>query len=132
MERVRVDKWLWAARFFKTRSAATEAVLGGRVRVNGARAKPAKELTIGDTVELTFHAEKRTLEVIGLSDKRGPAATASTLYTEAPASIQTREQAALERRLARPLGADLGERPSKRDRRRLEALRRATRHRRAP
>jgi ribosome-associated heat shock protein Hsp15 len=130
MERVRVDKWLWAARFFKTRSAATEAVVGGRVHVNGTRAKPAKEVTTGDTVELTIHAQKRTVHVTGLSAKRGPAATASMLYAETPESIRAREQDALERRLAKPVGADLGERPSKRDRRRLEALRRANQHRR--
>jgi ribosome-associated heat shock protein Hsp15 len=130
VERVRVDKWLWAARFFKTRSAATGAVLGGRVHVNGARAKPAKELAVGDKVELTIHAQRRTVRVIALGDKRGPAAVAATLYTETPESISAREQDALERRAARPLGADLGERPSKRDRRRLDALRRAGRNRR--
>jgi ribosome-associated heat shock protein Hsp15 len=130
MERVRVDKWLWAARFFKTRSAATEAVVGGRVRVNGIRAKPAKEVTTGDTVEVTIHAQRRTVHVAGLSDKRGPAAAASMLYAETPESIRARQQDALERRLAKPVGADLGERPSKRDRRRLEALRSANRDRR--
>jgi ribosome-associated heat shock protein Hsp15 len=129
VERVRVDKWLWAARFFKTRSAATEAVLGGRVHVNGTRVKPAKELGVGDTIELTLHAQKRTVHVTALSDRRGPAAAAATLYEETPESIAALEHEALERRFARPLGADLGERPSKRDRRRLEALRRAERRR---
>jgi ribosome-associated heat shock protein Hsp15 len=132
MDRVRVDKWLWAARFFKTRSAATEAVLGGRVHINGTRAKPAKEVTIGDTVDLTVHAQKRTVHVTALSDKRGPVAAAAKLYAETPESISAREQEAVERRLAKPPGADLGERPSKRDRRRLDALRRASRARRAP
>jgi ribosome-associated heat shock protein Hsp15 len=131
MERVRVDKWLWAARFFKTRSAATEAVVGGRVHVNGTRAKPAKEVTTGDTIEITIQALKRTVQVAGVSDKRGPAAAASMLYAETPESMRARQQDALERRLARPIGADLGERPSKRDRRRLEALRRADQHRRS-
>jgi ribosome-associated heat shock protein Hsp15 len=129
MDGVRIDKWLWAARFFKTRSAASEAVLGGRVHVNGARVKPAKGLAVGDTIELTLHSEKRTVQVSGLSDKRGPAAVAATLYTETPESIAAREQRAVDRRLAKPLGADIGERPSKRDRRRLEALRRGTRGR---
>jgi ribosome-associated heat shock protein Hsp15 len=124
---VRVDKWLWAARFFKTRSLATEAVLGGRVHVNGARVKPAKELRIGDVLLVTIGTVRRTIEVAGLSEKRGPAAIAVTLYTETEDSIAAREQAALERRLARPLGADLGARPTKLDRRRLEALRRAQR-----
>ena len=131
MERVRVDKWLWAARFFKTRAAATETVLGGRVHVNGTRVKPAKELTIGDTVQLTLRAQKRTVRVTALSDKRGPASAAATLYEESPKSIAAREHDDLQRRLAKPLGADLGERPSKRDRRRLEALRRAERGRRS-
>jgi ribosome-associated heat shock protein Hsp15 len=127
MERVRVDKWLWAARFFKTRSAATEAVLGGRVHVNSTRVKPAKELAVGDVVEITIRTQKRTVHVTGLSEKRGPAAVAAALYEETPESIAARERENVERRLARPLGADLGERPSKRDRRRLEALRRGFR-----
>jgi ribosome-associated heat shock protein Hsp15 len=130
MEHVRLDKWLWAARFFKTRGAATDAVLGGRVHVNETRVKPAKLLTLGDVVELTIHSQRRTVRVTGLSDRRGPASTAATLYAETPESLRAREQEALQRRLARPLGANLGERPSKRDRRRLEALRRDDRGRR--
>jgi ribosome-associated heat shock protein Hsp15 len=126
---VRVDKWLWAARFFKTRGAATEAVLGGRVHVNGVRVKPSKEVRLADGVELTVGAVKRTVEITGLSDKRGPARVAATLYAETPESVAAREQAALERRAARPLGADLGVRPTKLDRRRLDALRRAQRKR---
>jgi ribosome-associated heat shock protein Hsp15 len=124
---VRVDRWLWAARFFKTRGAATEAVLGGRVHVNGARVKPSKVLRVGDTVEVTIRVSRRQVEVTGVSDKRGPAAVAATLYVETPQSVRAREQVALERRLARPPGADLGARPTKLDRRRLEALRRAQR-----
>jgi ribosome-associated heat shock protein Hsp15 len=132
MEYVRIDKWLWAARFFKTRGAATEAVRGGRVHVNGVRAKPSKELRVADTVELTIEALKRTVQVVGLSDKRGPARLAATLYTETEQSIAAREQRALERRLAKPLGADLGARPTKLDRRRLNALRRAQQRGRDP
>ena len=132
MEHARVDKWLWAARFFKTRSAATHAVLGGRVNVNGARVKPSKEIHVGDTIEVTVRSLKRTVEVTGVAEKRGPAAVAATLYVEAPASIKAREEAALERRLARPPGADLGARPTKLARRRLEAMRRAHRHGRSP
>jgi ribosome-associated heat shock protein Hsp15 len=130
MDGVRIDKWLWAARFFKTRGGAAEAVLGGRVHVNGARVKPAKDVRVGDTVEVTIRALRRTVHVRGLSDKRGPASVASTLYEETPESASAREQHTLERRLARPLGADLGARPTKQDRRRLEALRRAERQRR--
>jgi ribosome-associated heat shock protein Hsp15 len=131
MERVRVDKWLWAARFFKTRNAATQAVLGGRIHVNGNRVKPSKELTAGDTVDVTIRALKRTVRVTGLSDKRGPAAVAATLYTETAESMRAHEQHIRERRLARPPGADLGARPTKRDRRRLEALRHTRRRRRS-
>lgn len=131
MSAVRIDKWLWAARFFKTRGAASEAVLGGRVHVNGTRVKPSKDLRVGDTVEVTIRALRRTVHVTRLSDKRGPASVAATLYEETPESITAREQNALERRLAKPLGADLGARPTKLDRRRLEALRRAERRRRS-
>jgi ribosome-associated heat shock protein Hsp15 len=132
MEQARVDKWLWAARFFKTRSAATTAVVGGRIHVNGARVKPSKEVRVGDTVEVAIRSVKRTVEVAGVSDKRGPAVAAAALYVEAPESISAREDAALERRLARPPGADLGARPTKLARRRLDAMRRADRHGRSP
>jgi ribosome-associated heat shock protein Hsp15 len=84
LERVRIDKWLWAARFFKTRGAATEAVLGGRVRVNGRRVKPAKEIAVGDSVEVTIGELRWTLVVRVVADKRCPAAVASTLYEETP------------------------------------------------
>jgi ribosome-associated heat shock protein Hsp15 len=129
MEQARIDKWLWAARFFRTRSAATEAVLGGRVQVNEVRVKPAKEVRVGDTIQVTVGPEKRTVEVIALAEKRGPAAAAAALYTESAESISAREKAALERRLARPPGSDLGARPTKLDRRRLDALRRGGRRR---
>ena len=124
---MRVDKWLWAARFYKTRSAATDAVVGGRVHLNGARAKPAKEVKPGDEIELTMGFTRRVVEVLAVSDKRGPAAVAALLYRETPESIEARERAAAERRLARPPGADLGARPTKLDRRRLDALRRGAR-----
>ena len=125
----RIDKWLWAARFFKTRGAATEAVLGGRAQVNGQRVKPSKELHVSDRVDVQVGAIRFTVVVTGLSDKRGPASVARTLYSETEESRLLREQRALERRLAVPLGADLGARPTKQDRRRLEALRRAERRR---
>jgi ribosome-associated heat shock protein Hsp15 len=125
---VRIDKWLWAARFYRTRSAATDAVLGGRVHVNGARAKPAKNVQPGDEVALTVGVVRRVVEVLALSEKRGAATVAATLYRETPESVVARERAAAERRLARPPGADLGSRPTKLDRRRLEALRRGQRH----
>src|SRR6266536_5762594 len=118
MEQARVDKWLWAARFFKTRSAANEAVLGARVHVNGLRVKASKEVRAGDMVELTLRSGKRTVEILDVRDKRGSASVAASLYLETPESISAREQSALERRLAKPLGSDLGARPTKLDRRR--------------
>ena len=122
---VRVDKWLWAARFFKTRGAATEAVLGGRVHVNGERVKPAKDVHADDTLEITIGMTRRVVIVRGVAEKRGPASVAQTLYDETPESIAEREQRSREYKLSRPLGSDLGARPTKQDRRRLEALRRA-------
>ena len=127
MEATRIDRWLWAARFFKTRSGATEAVLGGRVHLNGHRVKPAKEVRVGDVLELTVGGLRREVVVAGVAEKRGPAAAAAALYRETDESVARREQHALERRLSRPLGADLGARPTKRDRRRLDALRRSRR-----
>jgi ribosome-associated heat shock protein Hsp15 len=124
MEQVRIDKWLWAARFFKTRGLATEAVAGGRVHVNGDRAKPSKDVRTGDTVEVRVGEVRWTVVVTGVSDKRGPASNAATLYDETPESSADRERHAAERRLARPPGADLGARPTKQARRRIDALRR--------
>jgi ribosome-associated heat shock protein Hsp15 len=127
MERVRVDKWLWAARFAKTRSAATDLVLAGHVRVAGERVKPAREVALGDTVEIRLGVVRRVVVVRGLADRRGPAKVAVTLYEETRASQEERERLTAERRLARPLGADLGARPTKQERRRLDALRRGRR-----
>jgi ribosome-associated heat shock protein Hsp15 len=127
MDQVRLDKWLWAARFFKTRSAATDAVLGGRVHLNDARVKPSKEIRAGDTVEVRIGQLQWVVVVRGVSDKRGPASVATTLYNETPESTAVREQRAAELRLARPLGADLGARPTKQARRRIEDLRRSQR-----
>jgi ribosome-associated heat shock protein Hsp15 len=128
MESVRIDKWLWAARFYKTRAAATEAVLGGRVHLNGDRVKPAKDVRAADVVELRIGETRWTVTVRGVAEKRGSAPVAATLYQETPESIAERERNAAERRLSRPLGADLGApRPTKQDRRRIEALRRGRR-----
>jgi ribosome-associated heat shock protein Hsp15 len=124
MERVRIDKWLWAARFFKTRAAATEAVLGGHVQVGGSRVKPAKEIRAGDRIDVRRGEISWTVLVTGIADRRGSATIAATLYEETPESVVARERQRLERRLARPLGADLGARPTKQARRRIEALRR--------
>ena len=122
-EKVRIDKWLWAARFFKTRSLATEAVAGGRVHMDGQRVKPAKEVRVGDRLEITIGEAIFAVEVLGLADKRGPASQAQGLYEESEESRARRGRPRALRRMAPPLGHDLQGRPSKRDRRRLEAQR---------
>jgi ribosome-associated heat shock protein Hsp15 len=127
MDAVRIDKWLWAARFYKTRGDATEAVLGGHVHLNGVRVKPARDVRVGDALVIRKREVEWRVEVLALADRRGPASVAATLYEEADDSRKAREQRQLERRLAHPLGADLGERPTKQARRRLEALRRGQR-----
>jgi ribosome-associated heat shock protein Hsp15 len=127
VDSVRIDKWLWAARFFKTRGLAAGAVLGGRVHVNGERVKPSKLVRTGDVVELTKGTERWTLVVTKVAERRGPASDAQQLYSETADSYAQRELHALERRLARAPGADLGERPTKQARRRLDALRRGRR-----
>ncbi len=125
---MRIDKWLWAARFFKTRALATEAVAGGHVRLNGARVKPAKDVRVGDTLEIRIGVVEWTVTVKGLSEKRGPAKVAQQLHEETPESRRAREEQALQRKSAPPpLGADLGARPTKQARRRLDALRKAQR-----
>jgi ribosome-associated heat shock protein Hsp15 len=123
--KVRIDKWLWAARFFKTRSLATEAVAGGRVHMDGQRVKPAKDVRVGDRLEITIGEMVFAVEVLGLADKRGPASQAQALYEESEESRARRERQRELRRMAPPLGHDLQGRPSKRDRRRLEAQRAA-------
>lgn len=124
---MRIDKWLWVARFYKTRSLATEAVVAGHVQIGGARVKPAREVRVGDTIEIRRGTFRWTVVVRALAERRGPAAEAAELYEETPESAEAREQQRLERRYARPLGADLGTRPTKQDRRRLDALRKAQR-----
>jgi ribosome-associated heat shock protein Hsp15 len=126
---VRIDKWLWAARFFKTRGLATEAVVGGHVHVNDARVKPARAVAVGDRVEIRRGTQRFVVVVQRLSERRGPAPEAQQLYEETPESIAERERQRDQRKLARPIGADLTARPTKRDRRRLDALRRARRRR---
>lgn len=120
-ERVRIDKWLWAARFFKTRSLATEAVQGGRVQVEGARVKPARDVRVGERVEVVMGQTTITVVVTALGDRRGSAAQAALLYAETDESRARRERERELRRLAPPPGSDLAGRPSKRDRRRIEA-----------
>jgi ribosome-associated heat shock protein Hsp15 len=122
---VRIDRWLWAARFFKTRAAATEAVLGGRVRVNGERVKPAKHVHAVDVVEVRVGEADWTVTVLELADKRGSARVAAALFEETAESTTERQRSAEERKLSRPPGTLTGgPRPTKQDRRRIEALRR--------
>ncbi len=125
----RIDKWLWAARFFKTRSAATEAVQAGHVHVGGARVKPSRAVRAGETVEVRAGRLEWTVVVRGLAERRGPASAAAALYEETPDSAAAREARALEWKLARPPGSDAGARPTKQARRRLDALRRGQRGR---
>lgn len=118
--RVRLDKWLWAARFFKTRALAAEEADKGRVQVNGGAAKPARELHVGDRVRLRQGVVVREVDVLLLSSVRGPAPVAQTLYRETPESVAERERAAAARRLAPEPAASLEQgRPTKRDRRHL-------------
>ena len=121
-ERLRIDKWLWAARFFKTRSLAAQAVDGGRVRLNGVRVKPAKEVKPGDEVAVHIGELEWILDVRALSGRRGPAAEARKLYDER-AESRERRQAAIEARTALPEPAfGLRGRPTKRDRRQLKRM----------
>jgi ribosome-associated heat shock protein Hsp15 len=121
--RIRIDKWLWAARFFKTRSLASEAVAGGRVHVEGQRVKPARDVRLGESIQVTMGETTLTVVVRALSDRRGPASQAVLLYEETRESRERRERERDLRRMAPPPGADLRGRPSKRDRRRIEAQR---------
>jgi ribosome-associated heat shock protein Hsp15 len=120
MESVRVDKWLWAARLFKTRPLAAEAVKGGHVELNGRRVAPSKGVRPGDELVVVQGEVRRTVIVRGLAERRGPASVAVTLYEETPESVAERERLAAERREAGQRAA-AGPRPTKRDRRRLDA-----------
>jgi ribosome-associated heat shock protein Hsp15 len=125
MDRLRIDKWLWAARFYKTRTLASEEVARGRVEVNGQGVKPAREVKTGDTVCLRQGAVSRIVMVRGLSGVRGPAPVAQQLYEETAESIKSRELAAEQRRYApEPALAIEQGRPTKRGRRELDDARR--------
>jgi ribosome-associated heat shock protein Hsp15 len=128
-EPVRIDQWLWAARFAKTRGAATELVRGGRVELNGRAVKPSAPIGPGDTVELTVGPVKRTLTVQATATRRGSATAAAELYEETPESRAAVERHREERRLAVVPLPEHGGRPTKRDRRRLDAALRRGRYR---
>lgn len=120
LDKVRIDKWLWAARFFKTRSLATEAVAGGKVEINGEHAKPAKTVKPGDEIRLRLGPYEHTLIVRALGERRGPASVAQTLYEETEGSRAAREKLAAQLKMA-PGGFVYEEkgRPTKKDRRDL-------------
>jgi len=121
VDRLRLDKWLWAARFYKTRALAADEVDRGRVRVNGQPAKPARELKPGDSVEIRVEAIRREVQVLALSTVRGPAPLAQTLYVETADSLKARQQAVEARRLAAEPAASIAQgRPTKRDRRQID------------
>lgn len=119
-DRTRLDKWLWAARFYKHRTAATDAVDGGKVKLNGMAVKPAREVRPGDRIEITIDEDVRVVIVRAIADKRGPASVAQTLYEETPDSLARREAGRETRKLSATPGADLHGRPTKRDRRRID------------
>ena len=117
---VRIDKWLWAARFFKTRSAAQQAIEGGKVKLNGERTKPAKNLQPGDRLDINIRGYEWEIEVVALSDKRGPAVVARTLYSEGEESRQKRALEVEKRRRFNEPASTIKGRPTKRDRRVLD------------
>lgn len=120
LESLRLDKWLWAARFYKTRAIAVEEIGKGRVTVNGQLAKASREVRVGDLIQLRQGPIDREVRVAGLSSFRGPAPVAQTLYDETPDSIAAREKAAEARRLAPEPASTIEQgRPTKQDRRRL-------------
>jgi ribosome-associated heat shock protein Hsp15 len=119
MDNVRIDKWLWAARFFKTRSLATEAVDTGRVKLDGERIKPARPVKIDDKLTIDNGADTWEVLVLAISDQRGPAPVARQLYQETEASVARRENEHEARKLYREPGSTIKGRPTKRDRRQL-------------
>lgn len=121
MDKTRIDKWLWAARFFKTRSLATEAVNRGHVQIDQQAIKPARDVRLGDELTIWLARVPRTVVVMGISEHRGPAPVAQQLYAETPESVEKRTKAAEQRRLSpEPALAMEHGRPTKRDRRDLD------------
>lgn len=114
---VRIDKWLWAARFYKTRSLAQQMVEGGKVQLDGQRVKPGKAVKVGQTLTVRVGHDDREITITGLAEKRGSARDAANLYQESAASLQAREAAAAERRALRSSEPRPDHRPSKKERR---------------
>jgi ribosome-associated heat shock protein Hsp15 len=121
MDKIRIDKWLWAARFYKTRSLATDEIGKGRVAINDQTVKASREVKVGDTVRARQGDIVRTVTVLGISDQRGPAPTAQALFEETNTSLQLREKISVQRRLSREPALSIEQgRPTKRNRRDLE------------
>ena len=120
---VRIDKWLWAARLVKTRQLAVDAIRGGRVKLNGAPAKPSKDVKPGDEIEFSQGVIRITARINGTAERRLPASAAVQLYTETEESRTERERRVAEMKMTRPQGVDRNARPTKRDRRQFEKLR---------
>lgn len=116
---VRIDKWLWAARFFKTRSLAAKAVSGGHIALNGHKIKPARNVQVGDLLVIRVGFEEFTVRVIGVSEQRGPATVARTLFEETEASVAKREQVRAERKAMNLQGNRPDQRPDKHERRKI-------------
>jgi ribosome-associated heat shock protein Hsp15 len=119
MDPVRIDKWLWAARFFKTRSLASQAVSGGHVSLNGNRVKPARTVQVGDMLVVRRDLVEWTIKIIELSERRGPAGVAQTLYEETVESLNKREALEEQRRILRLQGNPPERRPEKHERRKI-------------
>jgi ribosome-associated heat shock protein Hsp15 len=119
IDKVRLDKWLWAARFFKTRSLAKKAIEGGKVHCNGARSKSSREIEVGHVLEIRQGWDEKTILVKALSDKRGSAPQALMLYEESPESIKKRELKAEQRKAQRAMQPISDGKPTKQDRRKI-------------
>jgi len=119
---LRIDKWLWAARFYKTRSLATAAIHAGHIKLNGTSVKPARDLRPGDTLELAIGDTPWTLQVLGLNDQRRPASEAQQLYAETPQSRARRAALKEAQRLAPTPGSELRGRPTKKARRQIRGF----------
>lgn len=123
-DRHRIDKWLWCARFFKTRSLAAQAVSGGKVHVNGERVKPAHNVRVGDRLGIVINGADAEFDVVGLPARRGPASEAQTHYQETPQSVERRTKLREQHRLAEMSRPRPDGRPDKRDRRKIVRIQR--------
>jgi len=124
LDSVRLDKWLWASRFFKTRKNAVEAINGGKVHLNGARTKPSRNIKIGDTLNITRENYRYHVEVIALNDKRRPAKEAQLLYQESQESIKSREEEREMRQMNSASVRQSDSKPNKKERRAMDKWRR--------